>query len=142
MFRRSGCLPPTEDPCVAAVEQILTAAASRWYAPGLPAEGTDEVVHALWVCACVTQWTAPTWLIYDTSSGAITWRRVPDGCEPIEIVEAQLSAAWHADPEEMLGWLDGDAVDPWGGGDGRGGSSVLPKLRAKIRGHDRRESSA
>jgi hypothetical protein len=90
--------------------------------------------HALWICACVTYEKRPTWLIYDTSTGELAWRTVPDGIEPLDLGQAQLSAGGHADPAEVMHWLRGDASDPWsGGGAGHGDSGVLDELGHKIR---------
>ncbi|MGL5827511.1 MAG: hypothetical protein ACRCYU_22305 [Nocardioides sp.] len=136
MFRRPRRPPPPEnDPSVVAIEQILTVAASREFESAVPPESKDVVVHALWICACVTAWDAPTWLIYDTASGAIGWRRVPDGIDTLGLVHGRHSAGGHADPEAVLDWLQGDATNPWGmGGSGDGDSNVLPELLRKIRG--------
>jgi hypothetical protein len=85
------------------------------------------------ICACVSLDAAPTWLIYDTPDGKIAWLRVPDGTEPSIWSDAWFSAGGHADPAEVLRWLQHDARDPWsGGGDGFGDPDVVERLRAKI----------
>ncbi|MGL5827466.1 MAG: hypothetical protein ACRCYU_22065 [Nocardioides sp.] len=147
MFRRTRRSSPPEDPSVAAIEQILTIAASREFGSAVTPEGEDVVIHALSICACVTAWNAPTWLIYDAASGTVSWRRVPDGIDALGLVQARRSAGGHADPEAVLNWLQGDATAPWGpGGDGSGDGSgdltVLPELLRKIRGTGGNETVA
>ncbi len=89
--------------------------------------------HALAICACVTEDDAPKWLIYDTADGGLMWRRVPDRMEPLDLVDAQLAALGHANPAEVLRWLQGEASNPWGNlGDGGGNSNVLEALRESI----------
>ena len=117
---------------MARVEEILEAAsAGSGATPQVNARPTAE--HALWICACVTMEDAPTWLIYDTDTG-VTWRRVPERVEPMDLVDARLSAGGHADPSEVLLWLQGQVPDPWArGGAGWGDATVLEELRHKIR---------
>ena len=133
MPRRSRTKPNSEDPAVAAVEQILATAV-----PALPAHevsGRDRSTnHALWICACVTVDESPTWLIYDTPCGQLAWCRVPDQVEPLQLVDAVHSAGGHADPAGVLSWLLGQTPDPWSGtGDGTGDPGVLDELRTRIR---------
>ena len=60
--------------------------------------------------------------------------QVPDAVEPLDLVDAQLNAGGHADPLEVLLWLQGKARDPWaGGGDGNGDEAALQELVRKIR---------
>lgn len=126
--------PAQEDPAVPAVEQILTAAAPAAGSAGVLSKDRLAVTNALWICACVTIDDAPTWLIYDTPDGGLAWDRIPDGVEPLDLVDARLSAGGHADPAEVLRWLQGTASDPWsGGGYGDGDAGVLDELRMKIR---------
>lgn len=77
---------------------------------------------------------APTWLIYQGRDGGIVWGRIPDGTEAADVVEAQFSAGGHADPGDVLAWLQGKAPDPWACGDGWGDEGVLAELGRKIRG--------
>jgi hypothetical protein len=61
------------------------------------------------------------------------WRRVPDRIEPLDLVHARYTAGGHADPAEVLRWLQGDAPDPWGVlGDGNEDPAVLDALRRRI----------
>jgi len=117
---------------VARIEEVLEAAARR--STVAPASGERHLAsHALWICACVTMDEAPTWLIYDTE-GRVAWHRVADAVEPMDLVDAQFSAGGHADPIEVLRWLRGEALDPWGaGGYGSGDVSVLEELGRSIR---------
>lgn len=134
MFGRTRLSRPPEDPAVAFVEAIFEAAASRHPAAPQSGEGTPVAPRALWICACVTMDDAPTWLIYDTDEGGIAWCRVPDGVEPLDLVDARLIAGGHADPAEVLLWVQGKTSEPWaGGGDGSGDAGVLEALGRKIR---------
>jgi hypothetical protein len=118
---------------VVGVEEILKAASSRYPSPARAAEGRHLPPHALWICACVTTDDAPTWLIYDTDAAGVAWCRVPDGVEPLDLVDARLSAGGHADPSEVLLWLQGKTPEPWAGGDGGGDAAVIDELGRKIR---------
>jgi hypothetical protein len=120
-----------EDPSVAKVEQLLAAAApaTSGQVPG----GRPLVGNALWICACVSFDDAPTWLVYEQADGELSWCRVPDGCEPLDLLEASASAGGHADPESVLAWLEGREADPWGGGgSGWDDGSVLEELGQSI----------
>ena len=129
--RRSSA--PPEDPSVARVESILISAAFRGPRP-TPEEAKPHAARALWVCACVTSDDAPTWLIYETDGGAVKWCRVADGVEAADLVQAGQIAAGHADPSEVLRWLQGAAPEPWGsGGHGWGDESVVLELGSLIR---------
>lgn len=119
---------------MAAVERILARSAAA--EPLNDPVPKDRVAanHALWICACVTVDESPTWLIYDTPEGGVAWRGVPDGVEPLHLVDAAHTAGGHADPAEVLSWLSGEAQDPWSeGGAGSGDPAVLRKLRMAIR---------
>lgn len=117
---------------MAAVEQMLDAASQKVDAAPL-ADQKVAVRHALAICACVTMEDAPTWLIHDVADGGLLWRRVPDGMEPFDLVEARFTASGHADPAEVLRWLRREVSDPWGRlGDGGGSSRALEALREKI----------
>jgi len=121
-----------EDPSVAAVEQMLDSASLQSESMSNQ-QGEFKAKHALAICACVTADWAPTWLIYDSADGALRWRRVPDRTEPLDLVDAQLTALGHADPAEVLQWLQGDASNAWGSlGDGGGDPGVLESLRDRI----------
>ena len=97
-------------------------------------DGRAVVTHALWICACVTLEDAPTWLIHDLPDDGLAWRRVPDTVEPLDLVDARRTAGGHADPAEVLRWMQGAASHPWcGGGYGCGDAVVLEVLRRKIR---------
>ncbi|GAA2760056.1 hypothetical protein GCM10009872_54170 [Actinopolymorpha rutila] len=126
---------PPEDPAVAGVEEILDVAASIGSGAGRPLEARPIATHALWICACVTSsGDAPTWLIYDTDEGRIVWRRVQDRVAPLDLVDARLSAGGHADPAEVLRWLERKAPDPWArGGAGSGDAAVMEELGRKLR---------
>ena len=119
---------------MANVEEILEAASSRYPSPARAPDGRPLASHALWICACVTMDDAPTWLIYDTDEDGVAWCRVPDAVEPLDLVDARLSAGGHADPSEVLLWLQGRAPEPWAaGGDGGGHAAVIEELGRKIR---------
>jgi hypothetical protein len=119
---------------VGSVEEILNAASSRRPTPAMTPGGRHLASHALWICACVTTDDAPTWLICTDEVG-VAWCRVPDGVEPLDLVDARLSAGGHADPSEVLRWLQGGTSAPWGaGGDGGGDATVLEELGRQIRG--------
>lgn len=134
MVGRTRFSRPPEDPAVAVVESILEAAASRHPAPTESGEGIPVAPHALWICACVTMDDAPTWLIYDTDEGGVAWCRVPNKVELVDLVDARLTAGGHADPAEVLLWIQGKTSEPWGsGGNGGGDVGVLEELGRKIR---------
>jgi hypothetical protein len=118
---------------VADVEEILKAASSRRPGPAKASEGRHLASHALWICACLTTDDAPTWLIYDTDQDGVAWCRVPDAVEPLDLVDARRTAGGHADPSEVLRWLQGRTPDPWADGDGSGDAAVLEELGRKIR---------
>lgn len=133
MFGRSRYVPPDEDPNVAVVEEILAAAASRSSATAPSRDEQAIVTYALWICACVTLWDAPSWLIYDVSDDGIGWRRVTNGVEEAEHETARFTAGGHADPEGVVLWLNGEASDPWSWGDGWGDWVVVEELHRRIR---------
>ena len=132
MFGGTRSSRPSEDPSVAPIEAILEAAAARNSSPMRLLEDRPRAAHAMWICACETMEDAPTWLIYDTNEGEIVWCRVPDALEPLDLVDARLIAGGHADPGEVLLWLQGRASEPWSGG-GWGDEAVPRELGRKIR---------
>lgn len=119
---------PPEDPAVAVIEEILAAAASRGPKARPLGDGRAAVTHALGICACETMWWAPTWLIHDVPGDGLVWRRVPDGIEWSDLVDAQFTAGGHADPDQVLRWLQGEAPDPWCYGSGGGDWVALEEL--------------
>ncbi len=127
MFDRHPTGGP-EDPSVARIEELL--GAPTLLAPGAPRPITTS---ALWICACVAFDDAPTWLIWDAGDH-VAWCRVPDEVEPLDLVDAELTAGGHADPAEVLRWLEGSAADPWSGsGDGTGAPAAVAVLGRRIR---------
>lgn len=77
-----------KDLSVARVEAILGLVAGSGSAAPQALEGTPVVTNAVWICACVTFDEAPTWLIHD-GDDRVSWHRVPDGVEPLDLVQAQ-----------------------------------------------------
>ncbi|WP_157571019.1 hypothetical protein [Nocardioides insulae] len=128
MFGRRRPTQPSEDPAVAFIEALLDRASTTH--PAGAWQGRAR--HALTICACVTPDHSPDWIIFDTEEG-IGWRRWPDDLPDIEVVHAPLEAGGHADPSEVLAWLQCTAEDPWGaGGDGSGDADVLTELQRWI----------
>ena len=74
---------------------------------------------------------APTWLIHDTDEDGVAWRRVPDGVELLDLVDAELRAGGHTDPCAVLDWLQGKTTNPWSV-DGHGSAAVVRELGRKI----------
>ncbi|NYG59419.1 hypothetical protein BJ980_002342 [Nocardioides daedukensis] len=109
------------------IEELLDRASGRHPA----GDWHGRARHALTICACVTLDASPDWIIFDTEDG-IGWLRrrvdMPEG----EIVRAALEAGGHADPSEVVAWLQGTAADPWTGGDGYGDAEVVIALRRWI----------
>lgn len=125
--------PVPEDRAVALVERILETGRRTTPSAGRPM-GHVTAAHALWICACITIGEAPTWLIYETAEEGIAWCRVPDGFSEHDLVDAEVSAGGHADPKDVLRWLQGRWPEPWGNtGSGSGAASVLDQLARKIR---------
>jgi hypothetical protein len=122
MFGKKGP-PPPEDPAVAPVEALLRKAATFRDVSGLR-NGPVSTTHALWVCACVTTDEAPIWLVYEEKDSGTVWCRVPDEADIEDIVDAERIAGGHADPGDVLDWLEGAARDPWSG-NGCGDGGVL-----------------
>lgn len=131
MLGRTRVAP--EDPSVARVEAIFELVTGSSSAASTAVGAAPIVPNALWICACVAFDDAPTWLIHD-GDDRVSWCRVPDGVEPLDLVEAQTSAGGHADPTEVLHWLEGKALAPWGsGGDGSGNAAAVEELGRRIR---------
>ena len=118
---------------VALVERILETGRRTRPPAGRPIEQVTAA-HALWICACITIGEAPTWLIWETAEEGIAWCRVPDGVSEHDLVVAEVSACGHADPKDVLRWLQDRSPDPWGStGSGSGAAGVLDRLARKIR---------
>jgi hypothetical protein len=116
------------DPHVAEVERLLTAAAPQ----RTPPRGRPRVEDALSICACVTTFDAPNWLVCTGLDGELAWCRVPDGLEPLDLVDARRSAVGHADPAGVAAWLRGSRPDPWSGGEGWGDAAAIEALARVI----------
>src|SRR5689334_20423878 len=100
MFGRKRISYPT-DPTVGPIETVLDRAATkqelvrsphRWPPPPF-------ATHALWICACISEFDAPTWLIWREEDGRVLWARKPSDAAIDEILEARLVAGGHAAPE-------------------------------------------
>ncbi|WP_155855964.1 hypothetical protein [Cellulomonas sp. URHD0024] len=115
---------PGRDPAVEGIEVLLGGAALR--NPAGSWQGRAR--HVLTICACVTLDESPDWIIFDTVDG-IGWRRWPDDLPNEEMVRAPLEAGGHADPSDVLAWLQGNAADPWASGDGDGPPEVVEALQ-------------
>jgi len=116
---------------VSRVEALLDGVALRIDAIP-PTDGVRPIAtHSLWICACVTPEDGPIWLIYKSIDGGLRWGRISGGAEASEVVDAHLVAGGHADPGEVLRWLQGDAPEPWAnGGSGSDDGDVLRELLA------------
>lgn len=133
MFGKTSASRPPEDPAVAPVEQILQAAAARHPVSGDTFEDRPSATHALWICACVTPDDAPIWLMYAVDEDGVAWCRVPPQVRVADVVDAALRGGGHADPAEVLRWLQGDVSDPWAhGGWGDGDAGVVEEIRRRI----------
>lgn len=133
MFGRRSPEPVPEEASVAPVEYLLDLSATRRTPAAPSADGLANATYALWICACVCEDDAPTWLIYEGRDGQVWWDRVPEGIEVQSLVDAEFSAGGHADPGVVLDWLLGKAAGPWGSGDGSGDDNVLEALGRTIR---------
>jgi hypothetical protein len=126
-------LTPREDPAVAIVEQMLDAAVARNPHPVRPHHSRPVATDALSICACVSMDDAPSWLIYNYDDGGLAWCRVRALIDPFSLVDAESTAAGHADPQQVLLWLQGQAPDPWSaGGSGWGNASVTGELQSRV----------
>ena len=86
--------------------------------------------HALWLCACFSDDHGYSWLIYDNDDG-LFWRRIPDGRDTDQLVDADKIAGSHLDPAGVLQWLQGAPPDP-ALGEVYGDAEVLTELSRKI----------
>jgi len=122
MFGRKGSSPP-KDLAVAPVEALFNRTATyREFTHPMQSNEPLATTHALWICACVTMDDAPIWLVYEDGDQGMVWCRVPDRVDISDGVDADVIAGGHADPGQVLAWLQGEASDPWaGGGDGSRG---------------------
>lgn len=124
MFRRRPAIEPARDPAVDRIEALLRDAASRHPA----GDWLGRARHVVTICACVTPNDSPDWIIFDTDEG-LGWRRWPDDLPDNDMVHAPLEAGGHADPTDVLAWLEGNVPDPWAGGDGFGDEEVVSALQ-------------
>ncbi len=118
---------------MAVVEQILTTAAARSESRVPTLDGRFQADRAVWLCACVTDFDAPTWLIVDVDHGGIGWCRVPDGFDVSTFVRAPLVTGDHLHPEQVLHWLE-DRDDRFWPGDRTADDREIQVLGQKIRG--------
>jgi hypothetical protein len=118
---------------VAAVEEILSVTAARSAGQVPLRDGRAIVDRAVWFCACVTLDEAPTWLIYETSDGSVGWRRVPDGSEITDLVDAPFITGHHVDPVEVLHWLQDQDATSVPGDAGTADRAVIQQMGRKIR---------
>lgn len=131
MTRRRTPTPlPLEHPDVAPVEAILWAATRPYDAIPLAPADLPHADHALWICACVSEEDAPTWLVHDAPADHIAWCRIPSGADVPSLVEARLVAGGHTDATSMLRWLRGEQSQP--PGDVDGDEAVFNELRLLI----------
>lgn len=111
-----------QDPAVDPIERILAGATAR--SPAAP----KRVSHVLCVCACITAGWSPDWIIYGTDAG-IGWRRYPDGLPSVEDIDHDVDASYrsdvHADPADVLAWLEGRTSNLWAGGEANGDSKKV-----------------
>lgn len=98
---------PREDPEVALVEQLLRAAALRARETPPLRNGRMVVSHAVWLCACETPDTSPTWLIYAVGRHGVAWQRLRPGQDARRVVDAQHLTGDHLSPSSVLRWLRG-----------------------------------
>lgn len=99
--------PPREDPDVAPVEQLLTAAAHRAAETPPLRDGRMIVSHAVWLCACETLDSSPIWLIYAVGEHGVAWQRLRPRQEARQVVDAQHLTGDHPSPSAVLRWLRG-----------------------------------
>lgn len=119
----------SEEPVVAAVETLFGVSRRYEADPGQPVEAT----FALWLCTCFSDDDAPpTWLVCDRAvDGRISWCRVPDRTEPLDLVHAKDMAGDHTSPRDVLLWLQRSEAAPWAGS-GSSSDAIVLALRDKI----------
>lgn len=123
--------PPREDPDVASVEQLLRAAALCATETPPLLNGRMVVSHAVWLCACETLDTSPTWLIYAVGKHGVAWQRLRPGQDARRVVDAQHLTGDHPSPSSVLRWLRGapptfDSLSP-------GDPAIYAELLDRIR---------
>ena len=113
---------------VAVIEELLGPSSNFEDVLALP----RPLPSAVWICACVALDDAPLWLIVDGVEG-VAWCRVPDGVDPVNLVQAAKWCGGHAEPESVLLWLRSEASSPFlGAGGGSGSFEVLEPLRRRL----------
>lgn len=104
------------------IERILAGAVAR-----SPA-GPGRVSHVLCVCACIAEDWSPDWVIYGTDAG-IGWQKYPDGLPSDEDIDHEVDASYrsdvHADPADVLAWLEGRTSNLWAAGAANGDSKKV-----------------
>lgn len=111
-----------QDPAVDPIERILADATAR-----SPA-GPGRASHVLCVCACIAADWSPDWIIYGTDAG-IGWQRCPDGLPSDDEIDDDVDASFrsdvHADPADVLAWLEGRKSYLWAAGMANGDSKKV-----------------
>lgn len=100
---------PAEDPLVPDVEAALDVRATR--RPLISPYLRPSSPVALWLCACVSDAAAPTWVMWLETVG-VAWSRVPTGVDERALVDASRWTGAHVDPAEVLSWLESRAALP------------------------------
>ncbi|WP_459985504.1 hypothetical protein [Nocardioides sp. AN3] len=91
------------------------------------------MTHAVWLCACETQYESPVWLIYAAGEDGIGWQRVARWTGDSDIVDAEHATGGHPAPEDVLEWLRGVWPDPWRGhGDFPQDAFIYEELQQRI----------
>ncbi|GAB2978295.1 hypothetical protein [Nocardioides montaniterrae] len=109
------------DPAVGEVEALLPP----------PAVLPGEIPIALWLCACVSERDAPTWLIHESVDGVVGWCRLADELRVADVGARELIGG-HGVPWQVLSWLQGNDPDPcW---DIEGERRTTARLRAALLG--------
>lgn len=122
-------LPP-DHPAVGTIEAVLV----RGLGPPIEINPQQRLkaTHALRICACVAYQDAPIWLLFEDDAGG-GWCRLTGSAVAELPIDAPLIAGGHADPDQVLRWVTGDAKDPWGvSGDGSGDARVLAALSSRL----------
>lgn len=100
------------DPAVAPTENLLSAVSKPRDANDLLANPA-QAEHAMWLCCCYQDEDAPTWLLFQTPDGGLSWCRLPDGTNENELIRARQWSGGHTDVAGVLHWIRGSAPDPW-----------------------------